>query len=95
MRAIDSGLDLDLSESLSQLSLKQVSLNRLDSSKPSEQTTPKLTPVTGNPVPDNTELKQDELLQQQQGDSGSCHERAITNEESWQLYYAQDDDGDT
>lgn len=92
MRAIDSGLDLDLTESLS-LSLKQVSLNRLDSGKLSEPTTPKLTRVTGNL--DNTKLEHDELLQQQQRDSGNYDERAATNEESWQLYYAQDDDGDT
>lgn len=100
MRAIDSGVDLDLTETLSQLSLKQVSLNPLASKSGKliqvESTSPELSPVTANLTqPDNnTKLQHDEAFLFEQPQRGS-DERETNNEEPWQLYYTQDDDGDT
>lgn len=96
MRAIDSGVDLDLTETLSQLSLKQVSLNPLGKLIQVESASPELSPVTANLTQsdDNTKLQHDEafLFEQPQRESD---ERETNNEEPWQLYYTQDDDGDT
>lgn len=101
MRAIDSGVDLDLTETLSQLSLKQVSLNPLASKSDKliqvvESTSPELSPVTANltQADDNVKSQHDEalLFEQHQRDSD---ERGTSSEEPWQLYYTQDDDGDT
>lgn len=100
MRAIDSGVDLDLTDTLSQLSLKQVSLNALTSKNgkliQAESASPELSPVTANLTQpdDSSEQQHDEasLLEQHQRDSD---ERETSNEEPWQLYYTQDDDGDT
>ncbi|XP_018318116.1 NF-kappa-B inhibitor cactus isoform X4 [Mycetomoellerius zeteki] len=92
MRAIDSGVDLDLTETLSQLSLKQVSLNPLAAKGKliqAESTTPELLPVTRDNK-DDVKFEQRHLLQQE-----SDEERTTSNEEPWQLYYTQDDDGDT
>ena len=88
MKAIDSGVDLDLTETLNQLSLKQVNLNPLAVKGKliqAELTTPKLLPVTRNK--DDTKFEQHH---QQASD-----EEHTSNEEPWQLYYTQDDDGDT
>ncbi|XP_011648193.1 NF-kappa-B inhibitor cactus-like [Pogonomyrmex barbatus] len=94
MRAIDSGVDLDLTETLSQLSLKHVSLNPLaakgDKLIQAEPTTPVLLPVSANLT------RRDDTVpatyEQHQRDD---ERRATSNEEPWQLYYTQDDDGDT
>lgn len=86
MRA-DSGVDLGLSESLSQLTLKQVTLNPLASGKVQAEPTVELTPVSAN--------------KRQQRDASTLphapHQslEKQLNEEPWQLYYTQDDDGDT
>ncbi|KAG5311249.1 CACT inhibitor, partial [Acromyrmex insinuator] len=88
MKAIDSGVDLDLTETLNQLSLKQVNLNPLAAKGKLIQTelsTPKLLPVTQ----DNKDDTKFEQHHQQASDEEH------TNEEPWQLYYMQDDDGDT
>lgn len=93
MRTIDSGVDLDLTETLSQLSLKQVNLNPLAAkggkSIQTEPTTPELLPVSAK-LPLNDE---DEWHRQGDNDEG----RVTSNEDviPWQLYYTQDDDGDT
>ncbi|KAL6425074.1 hypothetical protein ACFW04_009404 [Cataglyphis niger] len=99
MRAIDSGVDLDLTETLSQLSLKQVSLNALASKSgkliQAESTSPELSPVTANLTQDDSSNQQHDealLFEQHQRDSD---EGETSNEEPWQLYYTQDDDGDT
>lgn len=88
MRA-DSGVDLGLSESLSQLTLKQVTLNPLASGKVQAEPTVELAPVTSDKIEQQREI---EMLQH-------CEpQREIEksfNEEPWQLYYTQDDDGDT
>ncbi|OAD62405.1 NF-kappa-B inhibitor cactus, partial [Eufriesea mexicana] len=86
MRA-DSGVDLGLSESLSQLTLKQVTLNPLASGKVQAEPTVELTPVSAK--------------KREQHDASTLRhvphqslEKQL-NEEPWQLYYTQDDDGDT
>lgn len=86
MRA-DSGVDLGLSESLSQLTLKQVILNPLASGKIQAEPTLELTPVSNVVViADNEPEKYHQDCSEQQ---------RVLNEELWQLYYTQDDDGDT
>ncbi|XP_029046350.1 NF-kappa-B inhibitor cactus [Osmia bicornis bicornis] len=84
---IDSGVDLGLSESLSQLTLKQVTLNPLASGKVQAEPTVELIPVSSD------KLKQYDasILQHE---SYQSTEKPF-NEEPWQLYYTQDDDGDT
>jgi len=92
MRTIDSGVDLDLSESLNQLSLKQVSLNPLGAKGGRIQAEPtdlKLSPVSAEPTADET----DESRGRNNG--GIDEWRTTIHEEPWQLYYAQDSDGDT
>lgn len=92
MRAVDSGVDLDLSESLSQLSLKQVSLNPLAAKGrvQAEPTDLELSPVSAEPTADDT------VGARRRNGSGSDEWRAMIHEEPyWQLYYAQDNDGDT
>jgi len=94
MRTIDSGVDLDLTETLSQLSLKQVSLNPLAAKGKliqAEPTTPELLPVSANFARDD----EDDTLERHHRQRDSDEERATSNEEPWQLYYTQDDDGDT
>lgn len=90
MRAIDSGVDLDLTETLSQLSLKQVSLNPLAAKGKliqAEATTPELLPVSLT--------QDDEDATFERTHRRDNEERATSSEEPWQLYYTQDDDGDT
>lgn len=93
---VDSGVDLGLSESLSQLTLKQVTLNPLASGKVQAEPTVELTPL-GNAI-----ILQQQQQQHRQHDAAA--ERNVgprenlekrINDEPWQLYYAQDDDGDT
>lgn len=92
MKALDSGVDLDLTETLSQLSLKQVSLNPLAGEiQAAEPTTPKLLPVSANLTRDN---ENDTLERHCPGDDNVIN-YGTSNEELWQLYYTQDDDGDT
>ncbi|XP_011879421.1 PREDICTED: NF-kappa-B inhibitor cactus-like [Vollenhovia emeryi] len=86
MRAIDSGVDLDLTETLSQLSLKQVSLNRLAAKGG------KL--ICAEPTTPSPELLLPVSLARTDEDDATFEQRA-SDEEPWQLYYAQDDDGDT
>lgn len=99
MRAIDSGVDLDLTETLSQLSLKQVSLNPLAAKSKliqAEPTTPELLPVSASfrrDDEDDTTFEQHHQQHHQQRDRDE--QPATCNEEAWQLYYTQDDDGDT
>lgn len=87
MRA-DSGVDLGLSESLSQLTLKQVTLNPLASGKVQAEPTVELAPVTS----DKREQRDASTLRH--CESQRAPEKPL-NEEPWQLYYTQDDDGDT
>ncbi|KAK1116797.1 hypothetical protein K0M31_018077 [Melipona bicolor] len=86
MRA-DSGVDLGLSESLSQLTLKHVTLNPLTSGKVQAEPTVELTPVSAEKL----EQHNASMLQHEPHQSP---EKPL-NEEPWQLYYTQDDDGDT
>lgn len=90
MRAIDSGVDLDLTETLSQLSLKQVSLNPLAAKGKliqAEPTTPELLPVN---------LARHDERTAPEGRRDHDEKCATSGEEQpWQLYYTQDDDGDT
>lgn len=88
MRA-DSGVDLGLSESLSQLTLKQVTLNTLASGKVQAEPTVELTPVSSEKL----DVSQHDVSTLRH-ESHQSHERPL-NEEPWQLYYTQDDDGDT
>lgn len=113
---VDSGLveDLGLSESLSQLSLKQVALNPLTgSSRASRGALPvksnlepniELIPLRPEPSSDYDIRSDVDIEPQQQLRDGSYandnvvvvqEQRATSNEEPWQLYYTQDDDGDT
>jgi len=92
MRTVDSGVDLDLSESLNQLSLKQVSLNPLGAKGGRIQAEPtdlKLSPVSAQPTADETDESRG------RNSDGIDEWRATIHEEPWQLYYAQDSDGDT
>ncbi|XP_012527350.1 NF-kappa-B inhibitor cactus [Monomorium pharaonis] len=89
MRAIiDSGVvDLDLTETLSQLNLKQVTLNPLDAKTP---TAPELLPVSAS----FARADEDDapfVVEEER------HRAPVTSadEHPWQLYYTQDDDGDT
>lgn len=84
---VDSGVDFRLSESLSQLSLKQVTLNPLASDTVQAEPTFELTPVTSE------KLEQQEIEALRINDSQREIEKPI--ELDWQLYYTQDDDGDT
>lgn len=89
MRAIDSGVDLDLTETLSQLSLKQVSLNPLAAKGKliqAEPTAPELLPVSASFT------REDDATFEQHHDEERC---TTSGEEPWQLYYTQNDDGDT
>ncbi|XP_076629419.1 NF-kappa-B inhibitor cactus [Colletes latitarsis] len=88
MRA-DSGVDLGLSESLSQLTLKQVTLNALASGKVQVEPTVELTPVSSVKLE-----RQHETSTLRHCESQRSTEKPL-NEEPWQLYYTQDDDGDT
>jgi len=92
MRTFDSGVDLDLSESLNQLSLKQVSLNPLGAKGGRIQAEPtdlKLSPVSAEPTANEADESRG------RNSSGIDEWRASIHEEPWQLYYAQDSDGDT
>ncbi|XP_032681248.1 NF-kappa-B inhibitor alpha-like [Odontomachus brunneus] len=114
---VDSGLvvDLGLSESLSQLSLKQVALNSLTGSRAGRGALPaksnlepniELVPVRPDPSSDydiRSDVDVEPPQQQQLRDRSygndnvivAQEQRATSNEEPWQLYYTQDDDGDT
>jgi len=96
MRVIDSGLNVDLNESLSHLNLKHVSLNPL-SGKERIQTEPR-----------NVELlfvsREGSPCAQKKRDKDGCNVTSSgerdsrtndgSNEENWQLYYTQNNDGD-
>ncbi|XP_076765955.1 NF-kappa-B inhibitor cactus [Xylocopa sonorina] len=86
MRA-DSGVDLGLSESLCQLTLNQVTLNPLSSRKIQVEPTVELTPVR----PDKLEQHDASTFEEETRQSP----KKSLIEEPWQLYYTQDDDGDT
>lgn len=113
---VDSGLvvDLGLSESLSQLSLKQVALNPLTGSRAGRGALPaksnlepniELVPVRPDPSSDydirsdvDVEPPQQHQLRDRSYGNDNVvaqEQRATSNEEPWQLYYTQDDDGDT
>lgn len=105
MRA-DSGVDLGLSESLSQLTLKQVTLNPLASGKVQTEPTVELVPLADRNIViiEQRQLPQGgrELLSSSSSpgierDVGTSDnfEKRINNDEPWQLYYTQDDEGDT
>lgn len=87
MRA-DSGLDLGLSESLSQLSLKQVNLNQLGRGKVQSEPTVELRPVSHKP----DESRNRNVNEQHRQSTDHCPQ---FTQEPWELYYTQDDDGDT
>lgn len=83
---VDSGVDLGLSESLSQLTLKQVTLNPLAiGNVQAEPTDEELIPVSSEKLQHATILQPESL---------QSHGKPPI-EEPWQLYYTQDDDGDT
>lgn len=82
---VDSGLDLGLSESLSQLSLKQINLNRLGRTKVQSEPTVELTPVKSCDLGRPDAVRQRSDPQAARGYS----------QEPWELYYMQDEDGDT
>lgn len=97
VRVIDSGVvDVDLSEGLNQLTLKKqsgLSPLAVDSGDLvwSEPTTIlELMPVRAGPKPKRLQHRSDLPLEQD-----DVKKRATMNENTWQLYYAQDDDGDT
>ncbi|XP_035732908.1 NF-kappa-B inhibitor cactus-like [Vespa mandarinia] len=98
MRA-DSGVDLGLSESLSQLTLKQVTLNPLASGKVQTEPTIELVPLADHKIGilEQQQLPQGvkvPIIERNVGTSEN-HEKRINNDEPWQLYYTQDDEGDT
>lgn len=85
---VDSGVDFRLSESLSQLSLKQVTLNPLaNRDRVQNEPTFELTPVTVE------KIEQREIETLRINEHRAQVEKPI--ELDWQLYYTQDDDGDT
>lgn len=93
MRVIDSGVvDVDLSEGLNQLTLKkQQNPLAVDSgglARPDPTAMLELSPVKAE---SKSSHRNDPLLEQQD-DAKNC---GMMNEDTWQLYYAQDDDGDT
>lgn len=108
-RVIDSGVvDVDLSEDLNRLTLGKrpgSCLNPLASSEdhrlaqvePTTTTILELTPVkaaSAELIHVMPQYQDDDLLEQHQLDVAR-KKRAIISENTWQLYYAQDDDGDT
>lgn len=97
VRVIDSGIvDVDLSEGLNQLTLKKQSdlsplaVDSEDLVWPEPTTILELTPVRAGPMPKRLQHRSDLPLEQD-----GVKKRATMNESTWQLYYAQDDDGDT
>lgn len=98
MRA-DSGVDLGLSESLSQLTLKQVTLNPLASGKIQTEPTVELAPLTDPKIVvlEQQQLRQGVKVPTIERNIGTSEnlEKRINNDEPWQLYYTQDDEGDT
>jgi len=99
MRVVDSSLNVDLSENLS-LNLKHVSLNPL-SGKERIQTEPAnvelifVTTRENNGSPD-TQENRDECKTSDDDDNDEHDSRTTdrSNEENWQLYYTQNNDGD-
>ncbi|XP_012283790.1 NF-kappa-B inhibitor cactus [Orussus abietinus] len=91
MRA-DSGVDLGLSESLSQLTLKQVTLNPLGNNKVQSEPTIELTPLRTKVIGIDEPRK---VQNYQQPLHKSESEAKQFNREPWELYYMQDDEGDT
>lgn len=82
MRVFDSGLELGLSENLGQLTLKHNTLNSLDK----VHTEPlRLTPVSIKAAPRTIFTTPDKQQQRQ----------SQVAQEPWEIYYTQDDDGDT
>lgn len=107
-RVVDSGVvDVDLSEGLNQLTLRQQQLSSsglnalaVDSGgdltfRPEPTTILGLTPVKAAAESCHAGLqhRNDLLLDEHRQDGAK--ESATMNENTWQLYYAQDDDGDT
>lgn len=84
---IDSGVDLDSSENLSQFTLKKVTLNPLASNKVQVEPTVELTPVKTDKVVQND-------VSTLRHESHQSSEKSLSNK-SWQFYYTQNDDGDT
>jgi hypothetical protein len=100
MRVVDSGLNVDLSENLS-LNLKHVSLNPL-SGKERIQTEPKnvelifVTTRKGNGSPcTHQENRNRDECNTTTSDERDSRTNERSNEENWQLYYTQNNDGDT
>lgn len=87
MRA-DSGLDLALSESLNQLSLEQINLNPLGRGKVQTEPTFELRPLS---------VKIEDAKNQQEHEQRTQLSEQFQqfSQEPWELYYTQDDDGDT
>lgn len=94
MRA-DSGVDLGLSEDLSQLTLKPVTLNPLSGVKVQSEPTVELTPVTTQFS--SNQQQRIEHIQQTQANVNIQHNQQIQQQRhhDWTIYYMQDDDGDT
>lgn len=106
-RVVDSGVvDVDLSEGLNQLTLRQQQLSSsglnalaVDSGgdltfRPEPTTILGLTPVKAAAESCHAGLQhRNDLLDEHRQDGAK--ESATMNENTWQLYYAQDDDGDT
>lgn len=84
---IDSGVNLDSSENLSQFTLKKVTLNLLTSNKVQVEPTTELTPV-------NTDKLVKNDVSTLRHESHQSSEKSLSNK-SWQFYYTQNDDGDT
>lgn len=96
-RVIDSGVvDVDLSEGLNQLTLKRQpgpsppAVDSGDLAWPEPTTILELTPVRAGPKSKKSQHRGDLPLEQD-----AVKKCATMNESTWQLYYAQDDDGDT
>lgn len=78
---VDSGLDIGLSESLSQLTLSKQKLNPLASGKVQSEPTFELHPFT------QSKIKDEEVQEAPRETTATL--------EPWQIYYAQDEEGDT
>ncbi|OXU23792.1 hypothetical protein TSAR_016728 [Trichomalopsis sarcophagae] len=80
-KEMDSGIDFGLSDSFNQLSLKQMSLTAMDNNK-----------VYLEPVLESTLVSIDSGRVSMTTSNGKAEEVC---QEPWQLYYTQNDDGDT
>lgn len=84
---IDSGVDLDSSENLSQFTLKKVTLNVLTSNKVQVEPTVELTPVNTDKL-----VKNDVSTLRHESHQSS---EKLLSDKSWQFFYTKNDDGDT